>query len=232
MPSPMPLLDELSRYSFTPEQRERIRSAFAATLGELGLIERDDPLVRLVANTVVDVAAAGASSPQAIRQGALKQLTFFEAEYAATRAVLRDAIAIAEADLGNIQSYDAADGSLAIIVQHGFKDDFLRTFERVALDGGSACARAMRDKSPMFIPDVAHDPDFAPYRTIAQRAGFASVLSMPLVADQAQFVGVLSVHFARAQASNPIRMDVMSDYARHAANALSGISRRPIRAAG
>lgn len=228
----MPLLDELSRHAFTPSQRDSIRSAFAATLRELGLIERDDPLVRLVAKTIVEAAAAGESSPQAIRQRALAQLTFFEAEYAATRAVLRDAIAIAAADLGNIQSYDAADRSLAIIVQHGFQDDFLRTFARVALDDGSACARAMRDRSPMFIPDVARDPDFAPYRTVAQRAGFASVLSMPLVADSMQFVGVLSVHFARAQAARPIKMDVLGDYARHAANALSGISRRAVRAAG
>jgi GAF domain-containing protein len=143
--------------------------------------------------------------------------------------LLRDAIAIAEADLGNIQSYDPADRSLTIVVQQGFKDDFLQTFERVALEDGSACARAMRAKLPMFIPNIALDPDFAPYRAVAARAGFASVLSMPLIADSMQFVGVLSLHFARPQSTNLIRMGLLSNYARHSANALAGSSGRAIR---
>jgi GAF domain-containing protein len=226
----MPLSDELGQHSFTSEQLASIRIAFADALRELGLIERDDPLVQMVAKAIVEVASAGETNAQTIRDRALKQLTYFEAEYAATRALLRDAIVIASADLGNIQSYNPADQSLAIIVQQGFKSDFLRTFERVALDDGSACARAMRAKLPIFVSDVALDPDFAAYRAVVERAGFASVLSMPLITDSTRFVGVLSVHFARPQLENPIRMDLLSDYARHAANALAGFSGRAIRA--
>lgn len=224
------LLDELGQRSFTPEQLESIRIAFLTILRELGLIERDDAMVRLVAKTIIEVASAGEPGPEPIRHHALKRLTFFEAEYAAKRALLQDAITIAGADLGNIQSYDPGDGSLAIIVQQGFEADFLRTFERVTLDDGSACARAMRAKLPTFIPDVARDPDFAPYRVVAERAGFVSVLSLPLFAGSTQFVGVLSVHFARPQVTNRIKVDLLSEYARHAADALAGISGRAIRA--
>lgn len=105
----MPLLDELSKHSLTPEQLEGAKSAFAAVLLELGLIERDDPLVRLVAETIINVASAEEPKPDIIRYQVLKQLTYFETEGAATRALLRDVIAMAGADLGNIQSYDSAD---------------------------------------------------------------------------------------------------------------------------
>jgi hypothetical protein len=73
----MPLSDELRQHSFTPEQLEGVRIAFVTALHELGLIERDDPIVRLVAKTIVEVASAGESNPEAIRRHALKQLTFF-----------------------------------------------------------------------------------------------------------------------------------------------------------
>ncbi len=225
----MPFFDDGDQRSIPPERLEVIRAAFAATLRELGLVERDDPIVRLVAETIVNLASAEDSDAKAIRHRALKQLTFFEAEKTAVTALLRDAIAMAGANLGNIQSYDSTDKSLAIIVQQGFKDDFLRTFERVSLDDGSACARAMRAKLPIFIPDVSLDADFAIYGAVAQQAGFASVLSMPLVTDAAQFIGVLSVHFARPQAPNLMTMDLLSEFARHAANALLGIPRLAIR---
>jgi len=225
----MPFFRDVDQHSVTPERLEVIRAAFVAALRELGLVERDDPIVRLVAETIADVASTGESDPETIRHRALKQLTFFEAEKAAMTALLRDAIAIARADLGNIQSYDSTDQSLAIIVQQGFKDDFLRTFERVSLDDGSACARAMWAKLPTFIPDVSLDADFEVYRAVARQAGFASVLSMPLIADPIQFVGVLSVHFARPQAPDLIKMDLLSEYARYAANALAGTPRRTMR---
>jgi GAF domain-containing protein len=223
----MPFLADFDHHSFTPDRLEIMRAAFVATLRALGLVERDDPIVRRVAKTIVEVASAGESDAEASRDRALKQLAFFEAEQAAMAALLRDAIAIAGADLGNIQSYAAADKSLAIIVQQGFKDDFLRMFERVSLADGSACARAMRAKLPIFIPDVSIDADFAVYRAVAERAGFAAVLSVPLITDSTQFVGILSVHFARPQAPNLIKMDLLSEYARHAANALAGTLAAP-----
>jgi GAF domain-containing protein len=225
----MPFFNDGDQRSIPPQRLEVLRVAFAATLRELGLVERDDPIVRLVADTIVKLASAEDSDPETIRDRALKQLTFFEAEKAAVTALLRDAIALAGADLGNIQSYDTTDKSLAIIVQQGFKDDFLRTFERVSLDDGSACARAMRAKLPTFIPDVSLDADFTVYRAVAQEAGFASVLSVPLVADTAEFIGVLSVHFARPQAPNLITMDLLGEYAHYAANALVGIPRLSMR---
>lgn len=219
----MSLIDRIGNRSYTPHQIEAIRSAFEATLRDLGLRNNGDPLVQIVAKAVIDIASRGESDPEQIRRLALKELTFHDAEDAATTALLDDGIALARADLGNIQRYNPADRSLAIVVQRGFKQDFLRAFERVSLDDASACARAMREKTPILVPDVSLDDDFREYRGIAQSAGFASVLSIPLITGSAELIGVLSVHFATARNLGEIRMDVLRDYAGYAADGLADI---------
>src|SRR5690348_7782591 len=82
----MPFLADFDHHSFTPDRLEIMRAAFVATLRALGLVERDDPIVRRVAKTIVEVASAGESDAEAIRDRALKQLAFFEAEQAAMAA--------------------------------------------------------------------------------------------------------------------------------------------------
>jgi GAF domain-containing protein len=227
----MLLTNAIADRSFTPEQIAAMTTAFDAACRDLGLLTRDDPIVRMVAKAIVDVASAGDFDPEEIRSRVLKRLSFFDAENAAMTALLGDAIALTGADLGNIQRYDPADKSLAIVVQHGFNQDFLRTFERVSLDDTSACARAMRAKMPILIPDVSLDDDFRDYRGIARNAGFASVLSVPLITGSAEFIGVLSVHFGRTRSPKDVRMDVVSDYARNAADGLAGtFSQRAIHA--
>ena len=68
-------------------------------------------------------------------------------------------------ELGNIQLIDWNRGCLEIKSQHGFRDEFLRFFERVTAKEDSACARALRTLDPVVIEDVMVDEDFAPYRS-------------------------------------------------------------------
>jgi len=222
----MPLIDSIGDGQFASQRRQALRTAFVAALRDLGLCDRDDPLVQMVAKTVIEIASGGESNPEQIRRLALDRLTCFDAEEAARTALLREAISLAGADLGNIQRYDPGDSSLAITVQQGFKQEFLRTFERVSVGDTSACARAMRAKAPILVPDISLDDDFKEYRGVAQRAGFASVLSVPLITSCAQLIGVLSVHFAATRSREEIRMDILSNYASHAANDLAGIFQR------
>jgi GAF domain len=222
----MPLFKNVDDRSFEPEQVGAMRTAFEAVLRDLQLADRDDPLVQMVAKAIIDAASEGTFDPEEIRGLALKRFSFFRAENSATTALLGDAIALARADLGNIQRYDATDRSLAIVVQRGFKEDFLRTFERVKVDDRSACARAMRAKNPIFVPDVSRDDDFREFVDVARRAGFSSVLSLPLLTGADEFIGVMSVHFATTRRSEDIRLEMLSEYARHAADGLAGIFAR------
>src|SRR5205085_8020220 len=50
----------------------------------------------------------------------------------ASTTVLSDTMALLGAVLGNIQLYDPATRTLSIALHRGFKDEFLRTFQRVS----------------------------------------------------------------------------------------------------
>jgi GAF domain-containing protein len=100
------------------------------------------------------------------------------------------------AALGNVQLMDWKTGYLTIAAQHGFNSDFLSFFYRVKAEDGSACGRALRQRSTISIDDVLLDQEFAPCRDIALEAGVRAVQSTPLISSSGAFVGVLSTHFS------------------------------------
>jgi len=99
------------------------------------------------------------------------------------------------ADLGNVQLMNWKTGSLTIVAQRGFNDDFLSFFRLVTATCGSACGRAIKEGGSGVIEDVLLDGEFAPYRTIALEAGFRAVQSTPLISSSGAFLGVVSTHF-------------------------------------
>jgi GAF domain-containing protein len=104
--------------------------------------------------------------------------------------------------LGNVQQLDPSTGTLRIAASHGFDREFLETFASVRSDDGSACGRAIAERSQIIIEDVHNDHAFSPYREVAERAGFRSVQSTPLISTSGEFVGMVSTHF-----SEPKRLD-------------------------
>lgn len=92
---------------------------------------------------------------------------------------LAQSLSVAEAELGNVQLMDWKTGYLEIASQRGFGEEFLTFFKRVAATDGSACARTLRRRESIIIPDVMWDIEFTPYQTIACRAGVRAVQSTP-----------------------------------------------------
>jgi PAS domain S-box-containing protein len=132
--------------------------------------------------------------------------------------VLDNAIATCRADFGNIQLLNAHTGALEIVVQRGFRQDFLEYFRTVRVDDGSASAQAMQRGERIIIEDVNLDPAFEPHRAIAASAGFHAVQSTPLTTHDGRILGMLSTHF-RAPWRVPDRDQRFLDlYARHAAD--------------
>lgn len=109
---------------------------------------------------------------------------------------LEDALSLLHADRGNVQIVDPFTGSLVLVLQTGFSDEFLEYFA-VVDDNGSACGRTAAQHAQTVICDVNTDPGFAPHREIAAASNFRSVQSTPLVEQSGQVVGVLSTHYSR-----------------------------------
>jgi GAF domain-containing protein len=135
------------------------------------------------------------------------------------QTILDDVIALLGAEYGNVQL--AIGDELVIAAQRGLSADFLRTFRRVKKDEGSACGRALRLGETVVIRNVETDPEFAPFRPDAQKAGFCSVQSTPFFTKDGNVLGIVSTHFANAHEPTPIEMQTLKTYSIVAAEHLN-----------
>lgn len=141
-------------------------------------------------------------------------------------AAVEGAVALAQADFGNFQVFDARSNSLQLVADLGFASGFLDHFATVRGDG-TACGRAVRDRRQTVIPDVACDSGFTPHRQIARAAGFRSVQSTPLVGLDGAMRAVVSTHYKVAGAPSRKRLALIEWYAELVGNALERRAARP-----
>jgi PAS domain S-box-containing protein len=117
-----------------------------------------------------------------------------------TTALLLDivdaAVAVTDADMGNIQLRDRDSGRLRIMASRGFDAPFLDFFNAVH-DGQAACGTAMLNEKRVVIEDVSTSPIFAGTREldVLLTAGVRAVQSTPLVSRSGILVGILSTHY-------------------------------------
>jgi PAS domain S-box-containing protein len=130
--------------------------------------------------------------------------------------VLENAIATSAADLGNIQLCNPQIGALEMVVQRGFRQEFLDCFRSGLVEKASACAQAMTSGERTMIEDVNLDPAYEPYRPVAAAAGFRAVQSTPLKNRKGSILGMLSMHFRAPHRVSDRDQRLLDLYARHA----------------
>jgi len=115
---------------------------------------------------------------------------------AALQRMLDVAIEITKADFGNIQLVDPATDTLQIVVQRGFRKEFLSFFKQVHHDQ-AACGTAFRSRSRVIVEDVTDSPVFRDNRMIEVLlgAGVRAVQSTPLIGRAGQPLGMISTHY-------------------------------------
>ena len=116
--------------------------------------------------------------------------------FAALTKLLDTATLVGGATRGNIQLFDAATRSLAIVVQRGFGKEFLEFFAHVH-EGEAACGATMMSGKRVVVEDVTDSPIFfrTPALELMLDAGARAVQSTPLFDGAGRLVGVLSTHY-------------------------------------
>jgi PAS domain S-box-containing protein len=111
--------------------------------------------------------------------------------------VLDAAIEIAGAKKGNLQLFDKHSNALRIRAQRGFGRAFLDFFDSVEGGDASACAAALKNKSPVVVRDVSSSEIFVGHSSYAVLTGedVHAVISVPLVSSKGSVLGMLSTHF-------------------------------------
>jgi GAF domain-containing protein len=134
--------------------------------------------------------------------------------------LLHRAVHLSQTSFGNVQLMNWTAGYLEIKVQQGFDEGFLRFFERVRIDDGSACARALRNREAIVIEDVMADEEFSPCRKVLSRAGVRAVQSTPIISSSGALLGIMSTHFAAPHRPTRIELRELQHTAQMAATAL------------
>jgi CheY-like chemotaxis protein len=132
--------------------------------------------------------------------------------------VVTRAIAMAGADMGNLQILDHGTGTLRIVAQCGFSKQFLEFFENVRHDQGS-CGTVLSRGQRVIIDDVADDPIFQGTKSkeIVLAEGVRAVQSIPLTTASGQLVGVLSTYFRAARPPRQRLLRITESFAREVA---------------
>ena len=134
--------------------------------------------------------------------------------------LLHRAVDLSQTSFGNVQLMSWTTGYLEIKVQQGFDEGFLRFFERVRIEDGSACARALRNREAIVIEDIMADEEFLSCRKVVSNAGVRAVQSTPIVSSSGALLGVMSTHFASPHQPTRIELRELQHAAQVAANAL------------
>jgi hypothetical protein len=74
----MPIRPLLQSGSFSPEDVTSLVAAFEDTLSTLGLADRNDPAVLMVARRIIELARDGERNPTQLRDSALQSFRNFD----------------------------------------------------------------------------------------------------------------------------------------------------------
>ncbi len=136
--------------------------------------------------------------------------------------ILDAAMAITEADKGDIQIFDSERGHLKLATQRGFEPPSAQFFEHAHADDASASGRALRTFDRVIVEDVTRSEILtASDATSAMlRAGVRSLQATPLVSSEGSVLGVISTYFAKPHNFSPQRLRVLDVLARQAGDYL------------
>jgi PAS domain S-box-containing protein len=134
-------------------------------------------------------------------------------------AMLETAIWIMEADRGNVQLYDPASRTMALVVQRGFEASFVERFASVGHDAHLPYGAAMAAGERFFVEDVAMTRAFGAETVDALlEAGVRAFQSTPLVSSAGTALGMISTHFGRPHRPDARQCRLLDVLARQAAD--------------
>jgi PAS domain S-box-containing protein len=131
--------------------------------------------------------------------------------------ILDATIALQDADLGTVQTYNPQTRLLELVAQRGFDPEFVACINTVDERSPTSCGRALRLRRRVVIEDVLADETCAPFRDAAVAAGFRGQQSTPLFSRNGELLGMISTHFRGPHRPRERELRLTDLYARQAA---------------
>ena len=105
--------------------------------------------------------------------------------------------------------------SVRPVAHAGYEAGYLETVRVTWADterGHGPVGTAIRTRAQAVFRDLAHDPDFAPWREEALRRGYASVVGIPLLSGS-EVLGALAIYAADADAFDEDEVQLLRELA-------------------
>jgi diguanylate cyclase (GGDEF)-like protein/PAS domain S-box-containing protein len=141
----------------------------------------------------------------------------------ALEEVLDASIVMLDAAMGCIELHHPQTGTLEIVTQRGFREEFLDHFRASRVANGSASGRVVRTGQRVIIEDVEAEPNYARHCQIAASAGYRAVQSTPFVSRSGELLGVLSTHFRQPHHPSERDLRLLDLYANQATDLIERI---------
>lgn len=135
------------------------------------------------------------------------------------------AIAVTHAAKGNLQLFDATNGTLEVAAARGFSPTWLKYFNQVELSKSAACAHVLQRRERVIVEDVNTSDIFAGTSALAVQLAenVRAVQSTPLVSRTGELLGVVSTHFSEPHRPTERELHWLDLLARQAADVIERV---------
>ncbi len=134
--------------------------------------------------------------------------------------ILDAVLLVLRGKFGNLELFDPARNILQIVAHRGFDAEFLKAIGTVSIDTGLAGPRSIRNRKRVIVADVNEDPEYEPYRRLAENAGYRTVQATPLLSRDGEVLGALVTHLSGPRDFSSHELQVLDLYSRQAADAI------------
>ena len=129
--------------------------------------------------------------------------------------VLKASVDLMEADKGTLQLYDERENALKLVAHLGFNPDILEHFKTVPADP-SINGTALQHRERVIVEDALIDPHFSEMTPAYLKLGLSSVHSIPLIASDGKFLGIMSNHFDKPRRPAERELQLLELFAQQA----------------
>jgi hypothetical protein len=240
----MPIYPLLQNSALTPEHIRAMGTAFEAALAKLGMVNRDDPIVHLVARKVIEVAQRGEQNPVRLCELTVMHFARDTVPTSTEEAKPVDALPSISAAVDRASLAELLEVLVRDTIEHtggkaraafyladddnklhhiiGMTQAYAQRVDGFAIGPQSlACGLAAAMRESVITPDVIGEARWEPWLWLSEEFDYRACWSLPVETSMGMIVGTFAMYFKDPTEATPRDLDFAATLSRTAASIIS-----------